>query len=93
VNGCGVDEVVERGCDDRVDEVGSGQRCQVAAAVDLREVPVRTGCSEDRDDLGDGSGCVGGGDDMLNDNDARRGIMPPTERRARERVPRLSLAS
>ena len=25
-------------------------------------------------------------DDMLNDNDARRGIVPPLERRARERA-------
>lgn len=30
--------------------------------------------------------------DMLNDNDARRGVLPPSERRARERAPRSSLA-
>jgi hypothetical protein len=31
--------------------------------------------------------------DMLNDNDARRGVMPPTERRARERASRCLLAN
>jgi len=30
--------------------------------------------------------------DMLNDNDARRGILPPSERRARERAPQPSLS-